>query len=76
MPVSGTLRLRGLNELYGYLWEEADGGNMWCRVLTSRVAGKTASVYFPDYGNTEEVLVSDLVELPREFYQLHFQVYI
>ena len=62
------------NELYGYLWEEADGGNMWCRVLTSRVAGKTASVYFPDYGNTEEVLVSDLVELPREFYQLPFQV--
>ena len=69
LAVSGVRQ----NELYGYLWEGEEGA-LWCRVLTSTISGKMASVYFPDYGNTEEVKVTDLVELPREFYKLSFQV--
>ena len=65
------------NELYGYHWEEEEA-DMWCRVLVNSVArdGKTANIYFPDYGNSEEeISVEDLKELPREFYELPFQVY-
>lgn len=62
------------NELYGYQWEVGDEGDMWCRVLTSKVSGKMVDIYFPDYGNSEQVPVKDLVDLPREFYQLPFQV--
>lgn len=47
---------------------------MWCQVLTNKVPGKMANIYFPDYGNSEHVPLEDLVYLPKEFYQLPFQV--
>ncbi len=39
-----------------------------------RPVKKMASIYFPDYGNTIEVDADELLELPKEFYSLPFQV--
>ena len=38
------------------------------------VSGLAVEVMFPDYGNSEMVKMAELIELPREFYQLPFQV--
>lgn len=60
--------------LYGYKWEVEGESNFWCRALVSYLTGDSAGVYFPDYGNSEVVKVKELMDLPREFYQLPFQV--
>ena len=76
------------NKLYGYKWVEEDDeeAESWCRVLVSSIysphpgssgrnkGSKMAMIYFPDYGNTMEVGVDKLLELPGEYYQLPFQV--
>ena len=82
-PVDSSVRDVEPNGLYGFLWEDEEE-TTWCRVLVSFLppsnphptdkARGTAMVYFPDYGNTSEVSVDDLLELPARFYQLPFQV--
>ena len=66
--------------LYGMRWidEESGGGEeIWCRVLIRSILGGDQDkvyVLFPDFGNSELVSTSDLKDLPREFYELPFQV--
>ena len=63
--------------LYGMCWndEESGGGEeIWCRVLIRSILKDKAYVLFPDFGNSLLVSTSDLKELPREFYELPFQV--
>ena len=66
------------DQLYGLRWFEDDSGNeeIWCRVLIRSIqkTQKKAYVLFPDFGNSLLVLTSELKELPREYYELPFQV--
>lgn len=65
--------------LYAMRWndDESGGGeDVWCRVLI-RIIQKDqdkAYVLCPDFGNSVLVSTSDLKDLPREFYELPFQV--
>jgi len=82
--VVGAVRSVQENKLYGYKWVEEDDGEpeSWCRVIVSSIStarggagsSKKALVYFPDYGNTMEVGLKELLVLPSQFYQLPFQV--
>ena len=65
--------------LYAMRWNEEDSGGgeeIWCRVLirTIQKDHDKAYVLFPDFGNSLLVSTSDLKDLPREFYELPFQV--
>ena len=65
-------------QLYGLRWYEEDSGSdeIWCRVLIRSIqkAQNKAYVLCPDFGNSLLVSTSELKDLPREFYQLPFQV--
>ena len=64
--------------LYAIRWNEEDscGDEVWCRVLIRSILReqKKAYVLCPDFGNSLIVTMSDLKDLPREFYELPFQV--
>ena len=80
----GAARSVQENKLYGLKWVEEDEeeAESWCRVIVSNIytsgggarSSKKALVYFPDYGNTMEVGLEELLVLPANFYQLPFQV--
>ena len=65
--------------LYGMQWfdEESGGGEeIWCRVLIRSILKDQNKAYVlcPDFGNSLLVSMSELKDLPREFYELPFQV--
>ena len=64
--------------LYALRWNEEGscGDEVWCRVLIRSILReqKKAYVLCPDFGNSLIVKMSDLKDLPREFYELPFQV--
>ena len=65
-------------QLYGMHWnEEYDGGEeIWCRVLIRSIQRSSNKVYVlcPDFGNSLLVSMNELKDLPRQFYDLPFQV--
>ena len=69
--------------LYAMRWnedEESGGGGgeeIWCRVLIRTIPKDQDKAYVlcPDFGNSLLVSTSDLKDLPREFYELPFQVW-
>ena len=67
--------------LYAMRWNEDEesgeegGEEIWCRVLIRSIPKQDkAYVLCPDFGNSLLVSMSDLKDLPREFYELPFQV--
>ena len=74
--------------LYAMRWNEDEesggsgegggggGEEIWCRVLIRTIPKDQDKAYVlcPDFGNSLLVSTSDLKDLPREFYELPFQV--
>ena len=67
------------NHLYAFSWEDG----MWCRTKLVTGTGQTGltddegqevHVCYPDYGNYEIIKRDQLRKLPKEFYNLPFQV--
>ena len=57
---------------------DVGGEKQWTRALvesTSKTRDNAVLIYYPDYGNMEEVAVQELRELPHRFWQLPFQVH-
>ena len=63
-------------ELFASVWEDEQGEEVsWCWTI---VEGPSSSeslvlVYYPDYGNSGELEITELRRLPAEFYKLPFQ---
>ena len=68
------------DSLYAIRWNDEDsvGEEVWCRVLIRSILREKNKAYVlcPDFGNSLLVKLSDLKDLPREFYDLPFQVSI
>jgi hypothetical protein len=67
--------------LYAMRWNEDESGGgggeeIWCRILIRIIQKDQGKAYVlcPDFGNSLFVSTSDLKDLPREFYELPFQV--
>ena len=67
------------NHLYAFSWEDGT----WCRTKLVTGTGQTGltndegqevHVCYPDYGNYEIIKRDQLRKLPKEFYDLPFQV--
>ena len=57
---------------------DVSGEKQWTRALvesTSKNRKDAVLIYYPDYGNIEEVDVKELRKLPQRFWKLPFQVH-